>query len=270
MGRFDNVEGISRRVMTLFFVVDVSGSMTGDKIGTVNSTMEEIIPVIRDISAKNTDALIKVAVLKFSKGAQWVEQEGVNKPIDVREYEWQHLSASGVTDFGKACLELNKKMSRKEFMEEASGSYAPVIILLSDGEPTDDYRSGLAVLQQNNWYRSATKAAIAIGNDVNVTVLEEFTGKAENVVRVYDKDALKRWLEFITVTSSKIGSTSTNVIKNKNDALTDAIRIKQGEESGEIQKEDSFAPTVTETLSLEPQNIAGFGEEGEDADDFIW
>ena len=69
MGMFDHVVGILRRVITLFVVVDVSGSMSGDKIGTVNSTMEEVISSIREISEINTDLLIKIAVLKFSKGA---------------------------------------------------------------------------------------------------------------------------------------------------------------------------------------------------------
>lgn len=299
MGKFDNVVGISRRVMTLFFVVDTSGSMTGDKIGTVNNTMEEIIPTIRDISEKNTDALIKMAVLQFSKGAQWVMPEGVSKPIDVREYEWQHLTAKGLTDFGAACIELNEKMSRKEFIEETVGYYAPVIILLSDGEPTDDYRSGLGVLQQNTWYQNATKVAIAVGNDVNVQVLEEFTGKAENVVRVYDKDALKEWLKFVTVTSSKIGSTSTNIIQNKNDAIASAISTKKQESVAEAPAQpkpkatkpkapaqpkpkapahpetvqpasEQPSPAQNITTPQESQAVSGLVEDEVGEDDFIW
>ena len=39
MGLLDN-ESIPRRKMTLFFVIDTSGSMVGSKIGSVNDAIE--------------------------------------------------------------------------------------------------------------------------------------------------------------------------------------------------------------------------------------
>lgn len=49
---FDNAEEIAKKSMVLFFVIDCSGSMSGSKIGTVNSVMEELIPEIRDIGRR--------------------------------------------------------------------------------------------------------------------------------------------------------------------------------------------------------------------------
>ena len=43
MSLLDNVAPAPRKVMTLFYVVDTSGSMYGSKIGSVNSAMEEAI-----------------------------------------------------------------------------------------------------------------------------------------------------------------------------------------------------------------------------------
>ena len=45
MSLLDQVTPSPRKIMTLFYVVDTSGSMTGDKIGSVNSAMEEAITV---------------------------------------------------------------------------------------------------------------------------------------------------------------------------------------------------------------------------------
>ncbi len=56
-----------------FFVVDTSGSMSGAKIGTVNSAIEEVVPELKDISESNADAQIKVATLSFSTGARWID-----------------------------------------------------------------------------------------------------------------------------------------------------------------------------------------------------
>ena len=63
---------IPRRTMTLFFLVDTSGSMSGDKIGAVNEAIREVIPEIKDISSENADAQIKIVVLEFSSGARWL------------------------------------------------------------------------------------------------------------------------------------------------------------------------------------------------------
>lgn len=62
---YENAVEVARRTMTLFFVVDTSGSMGGSKIGTLNSAIEEVIPEIRKISGENADAAIKIAVLDF-------------------------------------------------------------------------------------------------------------------------------------------------------------------------------------------------------------
>ena len=45
-GIYENAVKVARRTMTLFFLVDTSGSMDGSKIGTLNSAVEEVIPEI--------------------------------------------------------------------------------------------------------------------------------------------------------------------------------------------------------------------------------
>ena len=94
-------------------------------------------------------------------------------------------------------------------MQSASGSFAPAIILLSDGGPTDNYEAGLAKLQANNWFKSAIKIAIAIGDDADKEVLKKFTGNSEAVITVHNIDALKQIIRVVAVTSSQIGSKSS-------------------------------------------------------------
>ena len=57
MGLLDN-ESIPRRKMILFFVIDTSGSMIGKKIGSVNDAIENVLPMIGEISDENPDAEI--------------------------------------------------------------------------------------------------------------------------------------------------------------------------------------------------------------------
>ena len=221
MSLLDETVEIPRRTMTLFFMVDTSGSMSGRKIGAVNESIQEVLPMINEISAANPDAEIKVAALQFSSGTSWVYDE----PKLASDFVWQDVSAMGSTELWEACRVLCSKLSKSGFMKSASGSYAPAIILLSDGEPTDDFDSGLAKLQENNWFKHAIKIAIAIGDDANKEKLAQFTGTSEAVFPVHNIDALKKMIRIVAVTSSQVGSQSSSVgDENKQGRTIDLIK----------------------------------------------
>lgn len=198
---------IARKTMVLFFMVDTSGSMDGEKIGSVNDAIRETIPDLKDLSADNADAAIKIAAMSFDSDIRWLFKE----PIDSEKFQWNDLTAEGVTCLGAALRELDGKLSKTAFLSEAAGSFAPVIILLSDGAPTDDYSSALQKIKQNNWFKYAIKIAIAIGNDAQKNVLAEFTGNPEAVIEVHNKSTLKSIIKFVSVTSSQVNSKSSGV-----------------------------------------------------------
>ena len=58
MGMFDDIEGIVKRQMVLFFVVDTSGSMQGTKIGAVNTAIREVLPELKDALVPNCQYLL--------------------------------------------------------------------------------------------------------------------------------------------------------------------------------------------------------------------
>ena len=227
---YESAVSIPRRVMVLFFVVDTSGSMSGSKIGAVNNAIEEVLPVVQEISDDNADSEIKIAIMQFDTDVKWL----TDSPIPAGQYFWNDITAGGLTHLGAACKELNKKLSRKEggFMTEAVGSFAPVLFLLSDGAPNDDYRAGIELLKNNAWFNAGTKIAIAIGEDADKSVLAEFTGDMESVITVHTPQELKKWIKFVSVTASKIGSNSSNTDKSKQELIDEAIGDaveKQGE-----------------------------------------
>lgn len=232
MGLLDN-ESIPRRKMTLFFVIDTSGSMVGSKIGSVNDAIENVLPMIGEISDENPDAEINVAALEFSTGTHWLYDE----PKDAKEFIWQQVEAEGLTSLGEACEELNKKMSRNGgFMSSPSGCFAPAVILLSDGGPTDNFEAGLKSLQANSWFKNAIKIAIAIGDDADKDVLKQFTNSLEAVITVHNIEALKKMIRIIAITSSQIGSKSssaTDATKQEQvvKEVTEAVKDVQGAET---------------------------------------
>lgn len=228
MGMFDDIDGIVKRQMVLFFVVDTSGSMQGTKIGAVNTAIREVLPELKDAGGADID--LKVACLTFSSGCQWMYPT----PIASDSFQWTTVDADGVTDLGAACRELNDKLSKNGFLKAPSGSVAPVIFLLSDGEPTDDFESGINLLQQNNWFKHGIKVSVAIGDDANKDVLAKFTGNIEAVITVHTPEALRKWIRKVSITSSQIGSRSQPVsdgqLHTKQDTMIDEIKEIQQEE----------------------------------------
>lgn len=198
----------ARRVLNLFLMIDTSGSMDGEKIAAVNDAIRNVLPIVSTISDDNPDAEIKISALTFASNHSWVNP----KPLEISAFKWTDQTAEGWTCMGDAIRELNRQLSHKHgFLTSASGSFAPVVIMLSDGAPTDDFNCAMTDILANNWFRHATKIAIAIGADADVDVLKTFTGNAELVFRVQNIDALKTIIKTTVVTSSMVASRSSSV-----------------------------------------------------------
>ena len=210
------IEGVARKSMVMFFLIDTSGSMEGRSIAAVNDAMREVIPDIKDISDDNADARIKLAVMSFSTGTNWETPE----PVELDAYRWNDLTAAGTTDMGAAFEELNSKLDRNRFLQDDVGVKAPVIILVSDGEPTDDYQKGLKILKANKWYKKSIKIALGV-DDANMDVLADFTGNRESAIYLKNKTFLKKLIHIVSVTSSTVAS------KKFGDAADDAIAAQE-------------------------------------------
>lgn len=202
---------LPRKMCPVIFLLDTSGSMSGAPIGAVNRAIENVMPELISMNDANADNEIKVAVMTFDYDAKWVIGETeLLSPEDVQS-SWRDLDANGYTSMGEAFRALNEKLSvSRGFMQRASGSVAPVLFLLSDGEPTDDYKAGLQLLQQNNWYKIAVRVAVGYG-EANDEILREFTGNEGTVLHSNDPNELKNTIRFVAVTSSRVASQGSNV-----------------------------------------------------------
>ncbi|MBP3272654.1 MAG: VWA domain-containing protein [Ruminococcus sp.] len=239
-----NATGVSRKSLVIFFMIDTSGSMKGKKMGELNTVMEELIPEIRRVGEADTD--VKIAVLTFSTGVSWM----YSAPISIEEFEWARLRADGVTSMGAAFKELSARMSRNGFLNSPSLSFAPVIFLMTDGYPSDDYKAGLKALQSNSWYKYALKAALGIGNEANDDMLAEFTGSKDTVVHAYSGGQLAQMIKIVAVTASQIGSKSMT--------LSDETNTELSEEDVFAAKQKMLGQQIQELVSQDDSNDVSF------------
>ena len=209
---------LPRKSLTIFFLVDTSGSMGGGKISSLNVAIRETLPMIQQISDDNT--------LQFSSGCDWMYP----RPLPVADFEWNDLEASGLTSMGAAFQELNKQLSQSQgFMREANTTAAPVLILFSEGVPTDDAKHALSGLRENRWYKAAIKVAVAIGDDANKDILKEFaSNNSEAVLTVHNIADLKSMIYLVSVTASQVASrgvsTGADAPETKQDEVIDDIK----------------------------------------------
>lgn len=190
---------LASRPLHFFWVVDCSGSMWGEKIGVVNNTIQSVLPEMVDEAADNPNAQLYIRTLKFATGASWVTE----KPVKVEEYMWEDLTAGGVTDLGKAFDLLSAQLDVKQIGERA---LPPVIVLLTDGQPTDDYKKSLDRFHKLPWAKKAVRIAISVGQDADDDVLLEFTGNRELVLQANNAKMLAKMIKWASTAISAVSS----------------------------------------------------------------
>ena len=163
---------IANRPLHFIFLADCSSSMSGDKIQALNHAIREAVPHMRDVAVGNPNAEVLVRAIKFSSGAQW----HISQPTNVDVFEWNDLSTSGSTAMGRALSLVTDALKTPPMPERA---LPPVLVLISDGQPTDDFNGGLQALMAEPWGKKAVRLAIAIGEDADIDVLQRFIGHAE-------------------------------------------------------------------------------------------
>ena len=194
---------LANRPLHFFWMVDCSSSMAGDRIGAVNHAIQECIEPMREEAAGNPNAQLYIHTLKFASGASWVTAE----PVPIEEFAWEDVEANGITDMGKAFELLAGQLSMPPMPDRA---LPPVIVLLTDGYPTDDWKRPLDKLLKMPWGKKAVKVAIAIGKDAERSVLEAFTGNPEAVLDAGNPEVLTHFIKWASTVASAVSNPTSN------------------------------------------------------------
>ena len=171
MPGFPNVR-LSNRPLHFFYLCDCSGSMAAQgKMQSLNQAIRQSLPGMARVARENPEARVLVRAVAFADQARW----HIAAPTLVEDLEWRDLEPRGVTAMG-AALQLVAEQLHTPPMEERA--LPPVLVLISDGQPTDDFEAGLARLMREPWAQKAVRLAIALGHDADLEVLQQFIGPA--------------------------------------------------------------------------------------------
>lgn len=195
---------MSARPLHFIWIADCSGSMSvNGKIQALNTAIREALPFMQEEANGNPNAEVLVRALKFSSGAIW----HIAQPTPVSDFKWIDLQAGGVTDLGKALTMVADQLKMPPMAERA---LPPVLVLISDGQPTDNYASGLKNLMDQPWGRKAARIGIGIGDDVDLDVLQKFIGHPEmQPLQASNPEALVRFIKWVSTAVIKSASSPT-------------------------------------------------------------
>lgn len=205
------------RTLPVFLLVDVSGSMSGQKIETVNVALKEMLNAFRKI--ENPKGIIKLGLITF--GGNRAE---VVKPLStIGESDSFVFNASGNTPMGMAFRKAYELIEDKTVV--SSRDYTPTIVLISDGNPTDFNYSGKSAEQLLEWPElkelhngprssKAVRLSMGIGSDVDLNILKAFNNSENPVISAKDNTTIGKFFQWVTMSvSTRSISANPNEVK---------------------------------------------------------
>jgi len=191
-------ERMAAKPLHFIWLLDRSGSMGEDgKIQILNHAMHESIPILQEAD-QDPKVDVFVQAITFSDSAQW----HIAQPTPVRSFQWVDISAQGLTAMGEALSKVADRL--EEIHKHVRRMYRPVLALVSDGAPTDDFDKGLAKLMSTTIGAKAIRLALAVGDKANREVLAQFVGNSEfGVLEASRPDDIENYIRLMTYTGTQ-------------------------------------------------------------------
>lgn len=186
----------SAKPLPVVLLLDVSGSMSGDKIDSLYDAVVEMIKTFAHEAVKET--IINVAIITFGSN---VELHTPYTPVATLAANGiSRFSASGMTPMGTA-LRMAKDMIDDK--DTTSGkSYRPAVVLVSDGAPNDEWRDPLDDFIHTGRSQKCQRFSVAIGNDADKNMLGMFADNEESMFEAEDASDIVSMFQKITMSVS--------------------------------------------------------------------
>lgn len=187
------------RRLPVYLLLDTSGSMHGEPIEAVKNGVQVLASTLRqDPHALETAYL---SVITFDSEARQVV------PLtEISAFQPPVLEARATTAMGEALSLVAQKIETEvnKSTPEKRGDWKPLVFIMTDGEPTDNFAQGLADFKK---CKPGLVVACAAGAGANVNTLKQIT---ECVVSLDTADSATIQ-SFFKWVSASVGMSSVKV-----------------------------------------------------------
>jgi uncharacterized protein YegL len=166
------------RKLPVYLLLDTSGSMAGEPIEAVKNGVQLLVSTLRqDPHALETAYL---SIIGFGSSASVLVPSS-----ELAAFQPPALVASGTTSLGEALALLAARIDVEvtRTTADTKGDWKPLVFLMTDGMPTDNWQAGLDELRKR---KVGTVVACAAGQQCDEAVLKQIT---EIVVRLDTADS---------------------------------------------------------------------------------
>lgn len=187
------------RRLPVYLLLDTSGSMSGEPIEAVKNGVQMMIHSLRQNPQAIETAF--VSIITFDSDAKQVI------PLtDLASFQMVNIKASGLTSMGAALYLLADKLQTEvaKTTPEQKGDWKPMVFIMTDGVPTDNWQAGFNKLKSVN---KGLVVGCAAGHGADDTVLKKITS---SVVRLANADAesISKFFQWVT---ASVSTSSTKV-----------------------------------------------------------
>jgi len=195
------------RRFPVYLLLDCSGSMLGEPATAMSDGLEIIYRLLMD----DPEALERVYICLIT----FAEVAEVEPLVAIDDFRPPTLAASGKTAMGAALWGLAESIQEDLLPNTAEqrGDYRPLVFLITDGAPTDDYRQGLKRLKALTRHQPLI-IALGCGPDADIAVLQEVTEKDKVfLMQTFTSQALHqyfKWISDAVIISSRAVNNSTS------------------------------------------------------------
>ena len=189
------------RRLPVYLLLDTSGSMHGEPIEAVKNGVEILVSSLRqDPYALETAYL---SIITFDTQAKQL------MPLtEIAMFQPPQLQATGTTQFGEALALLADKIDQEvqKTTHDTRGDWKPLVFIMTDGAPTDDWTKGLARLKQA---KTGMIIACAAGHNADTSMLKQITEVVVELATA-DSNTIKAFFKWVSASIST-GSQKVNV-----------------------------------------------------------
>ena len=225
----------SERFMPVVLLLDVSGSMSGDKIDNLYTATVKMIETFTEEGKKEIP--YKVAIITFGSNVDY------HTPYTDATQDFANnlsrFNANGMTPLGTA-LRMAKDLIEDKNVTKSKW-YRPAVVLVSDGYPNDSWENPMQDFISNGRTARCQRLSMGIGNDADYNMLKRFASEDTEKVSGTDKLCFKAEDASDIVKVFKLISTSitSSASQNKKDFPATSSSTKSAPKVN-VSDEDEF------------------------------
>lgn len=196
---------MSARRLPVYILLDVSGSMSGEPIQSVNVGLQSMLSALRqDPYALES---VHLSIITFAVQA---EEYLPLTPLDKVSIPEIKVPRSGATFTGAALNLLVERVDRdvKKSTADTKGDWRPIAFLMTDGSPSDqyDFKQAVIEIKKRNF---ATIVACAAGPKAKKESLLELTDKVV-ALDTMDSTGFAGFFKWVSINVTQ-GTTSAGI-----------------------------------------------------------